>query len=287
VVAAATGCLEVSTTIYPYTSWKGSYIHTAFENAAATLSGVETAFRSLKKQGKLDDNVKFIAFGGDGGTYDIGLQSLSGAMERGHNMLYVCYDNGAYMNTGFQRSGATPVGAWTTTSPVGKAQEGKLQNRKNLTDIMIAHGLRYVAQASPHDPRDLVRKAARALATEGPTFLNVIAPCPRGWRADGAETIDLAREAVNTGYWPLFEVEDGQYKLTYRPREKQPLIPWLKKQGRFAHLFKKGGEEQLERLQEWVDFEWEKLLRKCDEPDETVWEAKARNACSLPQVPIR
>jgi pyruvate ferredoxin oxidoreductase beta subunit len=179
------------------------------------------------------------------------------------------------------------VGAWTTTSPVGKAQEGKLQNRKNLTDIMIAHGLRYVAQASPHDPRDLVRKAARALATEGPTFLNVIAPCPRGWRADGAETIDLAREAVNTGYWPLFEVEDGQYKLTYRPREKQPLIPWLKKQGRFAHLFKKGGEEQLERLQEWVDFEWEKLLRKCDEPDETVWEAKARNACSLPQVPIR
>ena len=287
VVSAATGCLEVSTTIYPYTSWKGSYIHTAFENAAATLSGVETAFRSLKKQGKLDDNIKFIAFGGDGGTYDIGLQSLSGAMERGHNMLYVCYDNGAYMNTGFQRSGATPVGAWTTTSPVGKAQEGKLQNRKNLTDIMIAHGLRYVAQASPHDPRDLVRKAARALATEGPTFLNVIAPCPRGWRADGAETIELAREAVNTGYWPLFEVEDGQYKLTYRPREKQPLIPWLKKQGRFAHLFKKGGEEQLERLQEWVDFEWEKLLRKCDEPDETVWEAKARNACSLPQVPIR
>ena len=112
---------------------------------------------------------------------------------------------------------------------------------------MIAHGLRYVAQASPHDPRDLVRKAARALATEGPTFLNVIAPCPRGWRADGAETIELAREAVNTGYWPLFEVEDGEYKLTYRPREKQPLIPWLKKQGRFAHLFKKGGEEQLER----------------------------------------
>ena len=202
-------------------------------------------------------------------------------------MLYVCYDNGAYMNTGFQRSGATPLGAWTTTSPVGKEQSGKLQNRKNLTDIMIAHGLRYVAQASPHDPRDLVRKAAKALATEGPTFLNVLAPCPRGWRADGAETIDLAREAVETCYWPLFEVEDGEYKLTYRPRHKQPLIPWLKSQGRFAHLFKTGNEEQLERLQEWVDFEWEKLLRKCDEPDETVWETKARNACSLPQVPIR
>ncbi len=279
VVAAATGCLEVSTTIYPYTSWTGSYIHTAFENAAATLSGVETAFRSLKKQGKLEDNVKFIAFGGDGGTYDIGLQSLSGAMERGHNMLYVCYDNGAYMNTGFQRSGATPVGAWTTTSPVGKAASGKIQNRKDLTDIMIAHGLRYVAQASPHDPRDLVRKAARALATEGPSFLNVIAPCPRGWRADGAETIELAREAVNTCYWPLFEVEDGEYKLTYRPREKQSIIPWLKKQGRFAHLFKKGNEEQLERLQEWVDYEWDKLLRKCGEPAQTVWEAEAQGAC--------
>ncbi len=285
VVAAATGCLEVSTTIYPYTSWTGSYIHTAFENAAATLSGVETAFRSLKKQGKLEDNVKFIAFGGDGGTYDIGLQSLSGAMERGHNMLYVCYDNGAYMNTGFQRSGATPVGAWTTTSPVGKQAAGKIQNRKDLTDIMIAHGLRYVAQASPHDPRDLVRKAARALATEGASFLNVIAPCPRGWRADGAETIELAREAVNTCYWPLFEVEDGQYKLTYRPREKQPLVPWLKKQGRFAHLFKPGNEEQLHNLQEWVDDEWDKLLRKCGEPAQTVWEAEASAACSLPAAP--
>ncbi len=279
VVAAATGCLEVSTTIYPYTSWTGSYIHTAFENAAATLSGVETAFRSLKKQGKLEENVKFIAFGGDGGTYDIGLQSLSGAMERGHNMLYVCYDNGAYMNTGFQRSGATPVGAWTTTSPVGKNQPGKLQNRKDLTQIMVAHGLRYVAQASPHDPRDLVRKAAKALATEGATFLNIIAPCPRGWRSDGAESIELAREAVNTCYWPLFEVEDGEYRLTYRPREKQPLVPWLKKQGRFAHLFKPGNEEQLERLQDWVDNEWDKLLTRCGEPAQTVWEAEAAASC--------
>jgi len=262
VVAAATGCLEVSTTIYPYTSWTGSYIHTAFENAAATLSGVETAYRSLKKQGKLDENVKFIAFGGDGGTYDIGLQSLSGAMERGHHMLYVCYDNGAYMNTGFQRSGATPIGAWTTTSPVGKEQSGKIQNRKNLTDIMIAHGLKYVAQASPHDPRDLVRKAAKALATDGPTFLNILSPCPRGWRSDGAETIELARGAVNTCYWPLFEVEDGEYRLTYKPREKAPLVPWLKKQGRFAHLFK-GDPDTLESLQALVDDEWRKLLKKC------------------------
>jgi formate dehydrogenase major subunit len=273
VVAASTGCLEVSTTIYPYTSWEGSYIHTAFENAAATLSGVETAFRSLKKQGKLEDNVKFIAFGGDGGTYDIGLQSLSGAMERGHNMLYVCYDNGAYMNTGFQRSGATPPGAWTTTSPVGKVKRGKEQSRKDLTAIMIAHGLSYVAQASPHDPRDLVRKAAKAFATEGPTFLNILSPCPRGWRTDGADSIALAREAVNTCYWPLYEVEDGQYRLTYMPKEKLPLAPWLRKQGRFAHLFKPGNEHLLQRVQEWVDFNWEVVLQK----------SRVVDVCQLPE----
>jgi len=273
VVSAATGCLEVSTTIYPYTSWKGSYIHTAFENAAATLSGVETAYRALKKKGLIEENVKFIAFGGDGGTYDIGLQSLSGAMERGHSMLYVCYDNGAYMNTGFQRSGATPLGAWTTTSPVGKVTAGKLQVRKNLTEIMIAHGLEYVAQASPHDPRDLVRKAAKALAVDGPTFLNVLSPCPRGWRSDGAESIELAREAVNTCYWPLFEVEDGQYRLTYRPHHKLPLVPWLKRQGRFAHLFKPGNEHILLSLEARVDDEWERLLRRCEEPSEAEWQA--------------
>ena len=288
VVSAATGCLEVSTTIYPYTSWKDSYIHTAFENAAATLSGVETAFRALKKKGQIEDNVKFIAFGGDGGTYDIGLQSLSGAMERGHQMLYVCYDNGAYMNTGFQRSGATPAGAWTTTSPVGKEQAGKLQNRKNLTEIMIAHGLRYVAQASPHDPRDLVRKAAKALGTPGPSFLNILAPCPRGWRSDGSESIELAREAVNTCYWPLFEVEDGEYRLTYRPKVKQPLAPWLKRQGRFAHLFKPGNERVLENLQAWVDEEWEKLLRKCGEPAQTVWEEQlAAHGCMFVPESLR
>jgi pyruvate ferredoxin oxidoreductase beta subunit len=272
VTAAATGCLEVSTTIYPYTSWKNSYIHTAFENVAATLSGVETAYRALKKQGKLEDNVKFIAFGGDGGTYDIGLQSLSGAMERGHDMVYVCYDNGAYMNTGFQRSGATPLGAWTTTSPVGAEQTGKMQQRKNLTDIMVAHGIPYVAQASPHDPRDLVRKAAKAINTPGPAFLNIISPCPRGWRSDGASSIELAREAVNTCYWPLFEVENGVYHLDYRPLRKEPVRPWLKKQGRFGHLFKPGNEHVMAALQDWIDGEWDALLEKCGEPSEAEWQ---------------
>jgi pyruvate ferredoxin oxidoreductase beta subunit len=282
VVSAATGCLEVSTTIYPYTSWKNSFIHTAFENAAATLSGVETAFRALKKKGLVDENVKFIAFGGDGGTYDIGLQSLSGAMERGHKMLYVCYDNGAYMNTGFQRSGSTPVGAWTTTSPVGLESAGKAQFRKNLTELMIAHGIQYVAQASPHDPRDLVRKAAKALAVDGPTFLNVIAPCPRGWRSDGAESIDLAREAVNTCFWPLFEYEDGEYRLTYRPHHKLPLAPWLKRQGRFAHLFQPENAATLELLEHRVDQAWDRLLRKCGEPSEADWQAHLQaNGCLL------
>jgi formate dehydrogenase major subunit len=282
VVSAATGCLEVSTTIYPYTSWKSSFIHTAFENAAATLSGVETAFRALKKKGLIADNVKFIAFGGDGGTYDIGLQSLSGAMERGHRMLYVCYDNGAYMNTGFQRSGSTPVGAWTTTTPVGSESAGKAEPRKNLTELMIAHSVPYVAQASPHDPRDLVRKAAKALSIDGPTFLNVIAPCPRGWRSDGAESIDLAREAVNTCFWPLFEYEDGEYRLTYRPRHKLPLVPWLKRQGRFAHLFLPENRATLELLERRVEMAWDKLLRKCGEPSEAEWQAHlTANGCLL------
>ena len=273
VTAAATGCLEVSTTIYPYTSWTNSYIHTAFENVAATLSGVETAYRSLKKQGKIAENVKFIAFGGDGGTYDIGLQSLSGAMERGHDLVYVCYDNGAYMNTGFQRSGATPLGAWTTTSPVGVEQTGKMQQRKDLTEIMVAHGIPYVAQASPHDPRDLVRKAAKAIAIPGPAFLNIISPCPRGWRSEGASSIELAREAVNTCYWPLFEVENGVYHLSYRPLKKEPVTPWLKKQGRFGHLFKAGNERVLNALEAWVDSEWDELLEKCGEPSEAEWHA--------------
>jgi pyruvate ferredoxin oxidoreductase beta subunit len=262
----------VSTTRYPYTAWKGSYIHTNFENAAATLSGVESAFRALRRRGKLSDQVKFIAFGGDGGTYDIGLQALSGAMERGHQMLYVCYDNGGYMNTGFQRSSATPHGAWTTTSPVGDEVPGKIGHSKNLTEIMVAHRLPYVAQSSPHDPQDLTHKASKALEIEGPTFLNVLSACPRGWRTDNDEGVDLMRLATDTCYWPLFEVNEGVYRLTYRPRHKQPLGKWLERQGRFAHLALPGNEHLLETLQEWVDFEWDLLLRKCDEIPEDQWD---------------
>ena len=179
VVANATGCMEVSTFIYPYTAWTDSFIHTAFENAGATCAGAEAAYKSMKRQGKLpqDKDTKFIAFGGDGGTYDIGLQSLSGAMERGHDMVYVCYDNGAYMNTGIQRSSATPKFADTTTSPAGKVTPGKMQVRKDLAKVMVGHHIPYVAQTlAMNNFKDLYEKAEKAIYTEGPAFLNVMAP---------------------------------------------------------------------------------------------------------------
>ncbi len=263
VVGCATGCLEVTTTLFPYTAWKVPFIHNAFENSAATVSGVQAAYTSLKKQGKYDKEVRFIAFGGDGGTYDIGLQSLSGAMERGHRMLYICYDNNAYMNTGIQRSSATPLGAHTTTSPVGKKSPGKKQYRKDLTAIMVAHNVPYVAQTSVSHWNDLCTKVQKALAVDGPSFINVLTPCRLGWGFNPEDTIELAREAVNTCFWPLYEVENGVYKLTYKPKEKKPVIDWLKKQGRFRHLFKAGNEEILAEIQKYVDEEWEKLLQKC------------------------
>ena len=263
VVGSATGCLEVTTTLFPYTAWKVPFIHNAFENAAATISGVEAAYQSLKRQGKYDKEVRFIAFGGDGGTYDIGLQSLSGAMERGHQMLYICYDNHAYMNTGIQRSSATPLGAHTTTSPAGKVIPGKKQYRKDLTAIMVAHNIPYVAQTSVSHWRDLVTKVKKALDTPGPTFINVLSPCRLGWGFKPEDTIELAREAVENCFWPLYEVENGVYKLTYKPKEKKPVVDWLKKQTRFRHLFKPGNEELLAKVQEYIDTEWEKLLQKC------------------------
>ena len=220
VISGATGCMEVSTFTYPYTSWTDSFIHTAFENAGSTLSGVEAAYKSLKRQGKIEDDkhTKFIAFGGDGGTYDIGLQSLSGAMERGHDMLYVCYDNGAYMNTGIQRSSATPKYADTTTSPAGTVVPGKSQARKDLAKIMVAHHLPYVAQTlAMNNFKDLYEKAEKAIYTEGPTFLNVLAPCPRGWGYPTEDLMQINKLAADTCYWPLYEVVDGKYKITYKP----------------------------------------------------------------------
>ena len=264
VIANATGCMEVSSFIYPYTSWTESYIHTAFECAAATCSGVEAAYKSMKKQGKLPEDVhtKFIAFGGDGGTYDIGLQSLSGAMERGHDMTYVCYDNGAYMNTGIQRSSATPRFADTTTSPAGSVIPGKMQSRKDLTEIMEAHHLPYVAQTAAYmNFKDLYEKAEKAIYTEGPTFLNVLAPCPRGWGYPTEDLMNINKLAVETCYWPLYEIENGKYKITYKPVKKLPIEEFLKPQKRFKHMFKPGNEWMIEEFQKEVDRRWEALLK--------------------------
>ena len=262
VVSTATGCLEVGTTIYPYTSWKVPWIHSAFENSAATISGVESAYRALKKRGRLpvDKDIKFIAFGGDGGTYDIGLQSLSGALERGHDFLYVCYDNGAYMNTGVQRSSATPMGSATTTSPAGAVIPGKQEWKKDLTRIVVAHNVPYAAQASPHNWGDLSKKAIKALATKGPTFLNVMSPCPLGWYTKGEDSMKLAKLSTDTCYWPLYEVVDGVLKVTYKPKEKRPIVDFLKPQGRFKHLFKPGREELLKTIQSHIDRDWQRIL---------------------------
>ncbi len=264
VVANATGCMEVSTCIYPYTSWSSSYIHSAFECAAATCSGVEAAYKSMLRQGKLpqDEHFKFIAFGGDGGTYDIGLQSLSAAMERGHDMTYVCYDNGAYMNTGIQRSSATPHFADTTTSPAGEVIPGKMQIRKDLTEIMEAHHLPYVAQTAGYmNFKDLYEKAEKAIYTEGPTFLNVLAPCPRGWGYPTDMLTQINKLAVETCYWPLYEIENGKYKITYKPTKKLPVEEFLRPQRRFKHMFKPGNEWMLEVFQQEVDKRWEELLK--------------------------
>ena len=263
VVAGATGCMEVSTFIYPYTAWTDSFIHTAFENAASTLSGVEACYKAMKKQGKLPENVdtKFIAFGGDGGTYDIGIQALSGSMERGHDMVYVCYDNGAYMNTGIQRSSATPKFADTTTTPAGAVVPGKMQPRKDLAKIMVAHHLPYVGQSiALNNFKDLYEKAEKAIYTEGPCFLNVLAPCPRGWGYPTDMLMPINKLAVETCYWPLYEVIDGKYIVNYKPKNKLPIEEFLKPQKRFKHMFKPGNEWMIEEFQKEVDDRWNELL---------------------------
>ncbi len=265
VAGCATGCLEVSTTIYPYSSWRVPFIHNAFENSAATVSGIEAAFKGLQRAGKIPagKRTKFVAFGGDGGTYDIGLQSLSGAMERGHDMVYVCYDNGAYMNTGIQRSSATPLGAWATTAEVGKAQQGKIQRRKDLTSIIADHGVPYVAQASVSHWKDLTMKAEKAFSVEGPAFLNILSPCPRGWRTLPNKSVEIAKAGVQTGFWPLFEVENGAWKQTVKVANQKPIEEFLKPQGRFKHLFQPENAELLETIQAEVDRYLAYVVARC------------------------
>jgi pyruvate ferredoxin oxidoreductase beta subunit len=244
VAVSATGCLEVITTPYPETAWEIPWIHIAFENAAAVASGVE---RALKAQGKTDVNI--VAFGGDGGTADIGLQALSGAMERGHKIIYICYDNEAYMNTGIQRSGATPFGASTTTSPHGKDSFGEDRPKKNMPMIMAAHGIPYVATASIAYPEDFMKKVKKASQADGPAYIHLHQPCTTGWGFDPSQTIELGRLAVDTGSWILYEIEDGEFKVTYRPIQRKIVNEYLSAQKRFKHLT----EEEKEMIQSHVD----------------------------------
>jgi len=265
VIGCATGCLEVSTFMYPYTAWKDPFIHNAFENASATVSGAEAAYKAMKRKGKVDKEVKFITFGGDGSSYDIGFQSLSGAMERGHDMVYVCYDNNAYMNTGIQRSSATPKYADTTTTPVGSDSNGKQQYRKDLTEIMVSHHIPYVAQTTfLTNMKDLHEKAEKAIYMQGPAFLNVLAPCPRGWRYEASRLMEVTKLAVDTCVWPMFEVINGVWHLSYEPKVKKPVEDYLKVQGRFKHLFLPENRHLIDELQVEVDKNWEELKKKCN-----------------------
>jgi pyruvate ferredoxin oxidoreductase beta subunit len=265
VIVSATGCLEVATSRFPTTAWNVPWLHVAFENAAAVASGVESAYRALARRNGLpqEGEITFVVLAGDGGTYDIGLQALSGALERGHRFIFVCYDNEAYMNTGVQRSGATPFGASTTTSPAGSAALGKAQKRKDMTAIAVAHHVPYVAQAASSHWQDLSEKVVRAAKAGGPAFLNVLTNCPVGWGHDARDAISILNAGVESCYWPLYEVVDGAYRLTYEPKQKVPVEEWLRPQKRFAHLFDNDARAVLAEIQEQVDADWAELRAKC------------------------
>ncbi len=262
VVVNATGCLEVGTTIVPFTSWNVPWVHVAFENAAAVASGVEAAIKALKKRGVIEKDIVVVAFGGDGGTYDIGFQALSGAAERGHRIIYVLYDNEGYMNTGIQRSSSTPMYSWTTTSPVGRVIPGKPQPKKNITEIMVSHGIPYVVQTTLYPPMDLMRRVRFASENvDGFSFFNVYSGCNRGWRYVPEKGIQISQLAVETLYWPVYEVYKGVYSV-YKPRKTKPIEEFLKIQGRFSHLLKPENKELLERFKARIQEFWEYLLAK-------------------------
>ena len=280
IVTNATGCLEVATTIFPFTSWNVPWLHNAFENAAANASGIEATWRAQRRSGKGPlakyEKLNVIAFGGDGATYDIGFQAISGAFERGHHFTYVLMDNEAYMNTGIQRSGGTPFAAATTTSPAGSVIPGKTEWKKPIGEIMIAHEIPYFATMSPAYPQDVLDKCRKAFNTEGPKFLHAFIPCTRGWRYETSESVSLARLATQTCIFPLYDVERSEgrpvYKLSgasaaiaRRPKSKKPVEEYLKSQGRFRHLFRpKENKELLAAIQDGVDHRWQLLLEKCD-----------------------
>ncbi len=259
VVASATGCMEVTSTPLPFTSWNVPWIHVAFENAAAVASGAEAGMKALMRKGRVPKKkITFLAMAGDGGTSDIGVQALSGALERGHDFIYVCYDNEAYMNTGIQRSSATPYGASTTTSPAGKVVPGQITRKKNMPEIAAAHDIPYVATACPSYPLDLIEKVKKGARIKGPAYIHILSACPTGWRLPPELAIKVGRLAVETGVFPLYEVEDGRYKLSIDTGRLRPVEDYLKIQGRFRHLDK----DMIEKIQKRVIEEYERLKKK-------------------------
>ncbi len=259
IIVMATGCVEVTTTLFPRTSWLNPWLHLAFENAGAAASGVEAALKVLRRKGVIDGSrrVKVVAIAGDGGSFDIGLQSLSGMLERGHDVMFVVYDNEAYMNTGIQRSSATPYGAWTTTTPVGKRWRGEWRPKKDIIGIALAHRIPYVATANPAYPTDMVEKFRRAFEIEGPSLVHVLSPCTPGWRIPTEKTIEVARLAVQTGVWVLLEVVNGRPRVTVKVPRRKHVRHYLRLQGRFRHLT----DEEIERIQKMVDQYVEEINR--------------------------
>jgi pyruvate ferredoxin oxidoreductase beta subunit len=258
-VANATGCMEIVSTPLPLSSWMVPYIHVAFENAAAVCSGMESALKALMRKGRVaTKEIHCVAVAGDGGTADIGLQSLSGALERGHDMVYICLDNEAYMNTGIQRSSSTPYGAMTTTTPPGRLSFGQATWKKNMAEIAVAHGIPYVATACPSYPWDLMKKVQKAAAVKGPAYVHILSVCPTGWRSLPEESIELGKLAVQTRVFPLYEVDCGRYRLVPKPPKARPVEQYLKKQGRFRHL----SDEMMAQIQARVEEEFHKLEAK-------------------------
>lgn len=249
IMCCATSCLEVTTSAYPQTAWNSPWIHTAFETVSAMASGVEAGVKRLGKDWKV------IAIAGDGGTFDIGFQGMSGMLERGHKVTQVCVDNECYANTGVQRSSATPYGAWTTFSPTGKASFGKGEWKKPIGEIAAAHRIPYVASATIGYPHDLYAKVRKALENQ-PSFIHILCPCPTGWKFDSSLSVKLSRLAVESGLWVLYEYENGRFRMTKKLGKRKPVEDYLKLQGRFKHL----QAPQIKDIQDHADSEYKRML---------------------------
>ena len=266
VLSASTGCLEVCTSVYPYTSWDASWIHIGFENGSTAVAGAEAMYNALKTKGRLkqpDRNPKFVSFAGDGASYDIGFQWISGCMERGHNMMHVVLDNEVYANTGGQRSSSTPIGSSATTSPAGRVSYGEKKNKKDMISIMAAHQIPYAAQVAPNKWKDMVKKIQKGFAVDGPVFINAVSPCTTEWKFDPKDTMALTDLSTDSLVFPLYEIIDShELNITYRPKNVVPVEEYLAAQGRFKHLFKDEYKYLIKEWQERVDENWAYLNRR-------------------------